>query len=83
MFAQRGEQPGHGHCGVITYVRQDYRVSELNPNQQHTSYDYMTLEISHSMPNSKNYIINNVYRLPKYEVKDDSTFTEKFESFIV
>ena len=43
----------------------------------------MTLEISHSMPNSKKYIINIVYRLPKYEVEDYSTFNEEFESFIL
>ena len=44
---------------------------------------YKALKISHSMPNSKKYIINNVYRLPKYEVEDYSTFTEEFESIIV
>ena len=47
MFVQRGERLGHGHCGQITYVHKDYRVSELNPMQQHTAWDYMTLEISH------------------------------------
>ena len=83
MFIQRGARLGHGHCGLTTYVHQDYRVSELNPMQQHTAWDYMALEISHSMPNSTKYIINNVYRLPKYEVEDYSTFTEEFESFIV
>ena len=83
MFVQRGARLGHGHCGLITYVHQDYRVSELNPMQQHTAWDYMALEILHSMPNSKKYIKNNVYRLPKYKVEDYSTFTEEFESFIV
>ena len=34
------------------------------------------------MPNYKKYIINNVYRLPKYEVEDYSTFTEELDSFI-
>ena len=37
--------------------------------QQRTAWDYMALEISHSMPNSKKYIINNVNRMPKYEVE--------------
>ena len=83
MFVQRGERLGHGHCGLITYVHQDYIIRELNPMQQYTAWDYMALEISHSMPNCKKYIINNVYRLPKKEVEDSSTFTKEFESFIV
>ena len=53
MFLHRGERPGHG-------LHKDYRVSELNPTQQHTPWDYMALEISHSIPNSKKDIINSV-----------------------
>ena len=51
--------------------------------QQHTAWNYTTMEILHCMPNSIKYIINNVYRLPKYEVEDYSIFTEEFQSFIV
>ena len=37
MFVQRGARLGHGHSGLIPYLHQDFKVSELNPMQQHTA----------------------------------------------
>ena len=47
---------------------------------EHTAWDYMCLEISHQKPNSKKYLISNIYRLPNEIVQDVNIFTNKFST---
>ena len=82
MFIQRGNRKGHGHCGLITYVHEQFQGKEPNIVRPHTALEYMSVEISHNKPNSKKYIISNVYRLPVEKVEDYTIVTDEFSCFL-
>ena len=42
----------------------------------------LCLEISHQKPNSKKYILSNIYRLPNEIVQDVNTFTDEFSLYL-
>ena len=42
----------------------------------------MCLEISHQKPNSKKYLISNIYRLPNEIVQDVNIFTNEFSTYL-
>ena len=53
MFYQRGNRVGHGHCGLVIYVHEQFQCKEISIEQEHTDWDYLCLEILHTKPNSK------------------------------
>ena len=49
---------------------------------ENTGWDYLCLEISHQKPNSKKYLLSNIYRLPNEIVQDVNTFTDEFSLYL-
>ena len=82
MFFQRGNRVGHGHCGLVIYVHEQFQCKEIFINQEHTDWDFLCLEISHYKPNSKKYLLCNIYRLPGLIVDDFCNFIDEFSSFL-
>ena len=76
MYFQRGNQVGHGHCGLIVYVHK--RSKEIVIENANTSWDYLCVQLSHNSPNSRKYILCNVYRLPCYLAADIDLFNAEF-----
>ena len=64
MFFQRGNRVGHGHCGLVTNIHESFLCKESIIENSNTSWDYLCVELSHNSPNSKKYLLCNVYRLP-------------------
>ena len=82
MFFQRGNRVGNGHCGLIIYIHETFLSQEVIIENVNTSWDYLCVQLSHISPNSKKYLLCNVYRLPCYLVADIDLFTTKFSSFL-
>ena len=82
MFYQRGDRVGHGHCGLVIYVHEQFKCKQLFVDQSHTDWDFVCVEISHYKQHSKKYIIGNIYRLPGLIVDDFQTFVDEFSSFL-
>ncbi len=82
MFFQRGQREGHGHCGLVMYVHDQYKCKEITIQQESTAWDYMCVEISHCKPNSKKHITCNLYRLPGGNIEDYTIFENEFASFL-
>ena len=64
MFFQRGNRVGHGHCGFITDIHESFLSKEIAIENVYTSWDYLCAQLSHTSPNSRKYLLCNVYRLP-------------------
>ena len=71
IFNQIGKYPGHSHCGLLIYVHEDYKCTERIINQM----------ISHNSPNSRKYIISNIYRPPEKYIEELDIFIEEFKYF--
>ena len=82
MFYQVGNCPGHGHCGLITYVHETYRSEEITINLDATGWEYLSIEISHNSPNAKKYVLTNVYRPPERFVDELNVFIQEFSSLL-
>ena len=82
MFFQRGNRVGHGHCGLIISIHETFLSQEVIIENVNTSWDYLCVQLSHSSPNSKKYLLCNVYRLPCYLVADIDLFTTEFSSLL-
>ena len=82
MFFQRGNRVGHGHCGLIIYIHEKFLSQEVIIENVNTSWDYLCVQLSHSSPNSKKYLLCNVHRLTSYLVADIDLFTTEFSSFL-
>ena len=82
MFFQRGNRVGHGHCGLITYIHESFLSKEIAIENVHTSWDYLCVQLSHTSPNSRKYLLCNVYRLPCYLSEDIHLFTIEFSNFL-
>ena len=54
MFFERGTRVGHGHCGLIIYIHETFLSQEVIIENVDTSWDYLSVQISHSFSNSKN-----------------------------
>ena len=80
MFFQPGNRQGHSHCGLVIYVHNQFNANNITAqlDVEHTGWDYLCLEISHQKPNSKKYLLSNIYRLPNEIVQDVNTFTDEF-----
>ena len=61
MFFQRGSRVGHGHCGLTIYIHETFLSQEVIIENVNTSSDYLCVQLSHSSPNSKKYLLCNVY----------------------
>ena len=61
LFNQIGKCPGHSHCGLFIYVHKDFKCKELIINQMTTGWEYLCIEISQNSPNSRTYIISDIY----------------------
>ena len=85
MFYQTGKCPGHSHCGLITYVHvhDTFRSEEVHIDQIATGWEYLTVQISHRKPNSKKYLISNIYRPPEKYVVELDLFIGEFSEFLV
>ena len=82
MFCLKGNRVGHGHCGLIIYVHEQFKATEICLTDVSTDWEYMCVQISHCKPNSKKYLIGNMYRLPGMIVDDFKTFIDEFTSFL-
>ena len=47
-----------------------------------TGWEYLCIEISHNRPNSRKYIISNIYRPPEKYIEELDGFIEEFEIFL-
>ena len=79
-----GHGPSHGHCGLVIYIHNHFNATDITDTVtvEHTAWDYMCLEISHQKPNSKKYLISNIYRLPNEIVQDVNIFTNEFSTYL-
>ena len=82
MFYQSGSRVGHGHCGLVIYVHEQYQCKEITLNQESSNWDYLCIEFSHCNPNSKKYMLCNMYRIPGGTVDELNEFTEEFSSLL-
>ena len=82
MYFQRGNRVGHGHCGLIVYVHKSFLSKEIVIENANTSWDYLCVQLSHNSPNSRKYILCNVYRLPCYLAADIDLFNAEFCSLL-
>ena len=82
MYFQRGNRVGHGHCGLIVYVHETFLSKEIVIENVNTSWDYLCVQLSHNSPNSRKYILCNVYRLPCYLAADIDLFNAEFCSLL-
>ena len=82
MFFQRGNRIDHCHCGLVIYIHETLLSQEVIIENVNTSWDYLCVQLSHSSPNSKKYLLCNVYRLPCHLITDIDLFTTEFSSFL-
>ena len=84
MFFQPGNRQGHSHCGLVIYVQNQFNANDITAqlDVEHTGWDYLCLKISHQKPNSKKYLLSNIYRLPNEIVQDVNTFTDEFSLYL-
>ena len=82
MFFQRGTHKGHGHCGLIIYVHEQFNCKQVALCQDATAWEYLCVEISHRTPTSKKFLLCNVYRIPVYTIDEVNIFTEQFSCFL-
>lgn len=82
MFSQKGQCPGHSHCGLLIYVHEQFNCSTITLDCDSTGWEYMCVEVSHTKPNSKKYIICNVYRPPEKYIMELDLFIEEFSFFL-
>ena len=82
MFYQTGKCPGHSHCGLITYVHEMFRSEEVIIDQTATGWEHLTVQISHCKPNSKKYVVSNIYRPPEKFVVELDLFIGEFSDFL-
>ena len=47
-----------------------------------TGWEYLCIDISYSSPNSRKYIISNIYRPPEKYIEELDRFIEEFEIFL-
>ena len=82
MFCLRGNREGHGHCGLVIYVHDQFKATNITLSQESTTWDYLCIEMSHYKPTSKTYVVCNIYRLPGMIVEDFKIFVDEFSSFL-
>ena len=85
MFVQRCKRKGHGHCGLITFVHEQFRCKYkyiAKYNEADTAWGYMCFEISHCKPNSNKYIVSNIFETLKEKFADYALFTDEFSCFL-
>ena len=82
MYFQRGNRVGHGHCGLIVYVHETFLSKEIVIEYANTSWDYLCVQLLHNSPNSRKYILCNVYSLPCYLAADIDLFKAEFCSLL-
>ena len=78
IFNQIGKCPGPSHYGLLIYVHEDFKCNELIINQMTTGWEYICIEISHNSPNSRKYVISNIYRPPEKYMEELDRFIEEF-----
>ena len=82
MFCLRGNREEHVHCGLVTYVHEQYISTNVILNQESTAWDYLCIEMSHSASNSNKYLLCNIYRLPGVIVDEFKLFVDEFSSLL-
>ena len=84
MFFQPGDRVGHGHCGLVTYIHNQFNAIDITDGitVEHTAWDYMCLEISHQKSHSKMYTISKVYRLPNEIAQDVNISATEFSTYL-
>ena len=72
-----------GHGGLMIYVHNQFDCNIIDTiKQQSTGWEYLCVEISRKTPNSKRYIICNIYRVPGDLLETFNVFIEEFSSFM-
>ena len=59
-------------------MHETYRSEEITINLDATGWEYLSIEISHSSRNAKEYVLTNVYRLPERFVDELNVFIQEF-----
>ena len=71
------------HGGLLIYLHVDFEYDILEDIIGHTTgWEQLFLEIRHKDPNSKKYIIGNVYRVPIEIVGSCNCFTDEFSNLL-
>ena len=78
------------HGGLIIYVHNDFSFTLkqvdpiINNNEQVIPmWEHLFISIKHKLPNSKTYIIGNIYRRPIEIVDSCNTFTEELTDMLI
>lgn len=82
MFCKPGNRPGHGHCGLLIYIHEQYKCSEISFDNSSTDWDSLCVEFSTRKANAKKYILTNFYRLPGGNIEQLETFTDEFVAML-
>ena len=71
------------HGGLLIYLHVDFEYDILEDIIGHTTgWEQLFLKIRHEDPNSKKYIIGNVYRVPNEIVGSCNCFTVEFSNLL-
>ena len=71
------------HGGLLIYLHVDFEYDILEDIIGHTTgWEQLFLKIRHKNPNSKKYIIGNVYRVPNEIVGSCNCFTDEFSNLL-
>ena len=71
------------HGGLLIYLHVDFEYDILEGIIGHTTgWEQLFLKIRHKDPNSKKYIIGNVYRVPNEIVGSCNCFTDEFSNLL-
>ena len=68
----------HTDHGLVIYLHNDFIYKELNIASITTDWECLVIEISLNKPNSKKYIIGNIYRRPIELLDSFNTFLTEF-----
>ena len=82
LFPQPNQWCAHG--GPIIYVHKQFAATVLTDMRvQLSRWEFLSVQLSHQKPRSKQYILCNIYRIPNEPVDDINIFTTELSSFLM
>ena len=84
MFFLPGDRVGHGHCGLVTYIHNQFNATDISDRitVEHTAgitcvWKYLIKSLIR-----KSIWVSNVYRLPNEIVQDVNIFATEFSTYL-
>ena len=65
-----------------SYVHEMFRSKEVIIDKIATGWEHLTVQISHRKPNSKTYVVSNIYRHPEKFVVELDLCIGEFSDFL-